>query len=195
MARARPFLGEAQHSRYGKQKDKKGGHKTGQDEAVRPLYFIGAAQGKSFFQAQHTDADAEREAGKAGNGGKVAPGQTKHHAERAAEESESSDHDNHTQYKAQRGRGTGARLEFTAGRGGQERAQYEPDYFRAYVLDFCGAVHTKPARDITQEAGDAEAHIGGIACCGKPQRSEAGDKTGQKDETVVFVHRESPLIK
>ena len=73
MARARPFLGEAQHSRYGKQKDKKGGHKTGQDEAVRPLYFIGAAQGKSFFQAQHTDADAEREAGKAGNGGKVAP--------------------------------------------------------------------------------------------------------------------------
>ena len=44
----------------------------------------------------------------------------------------------------------------------RERAQYEPDYFRAYVLDLCGAVHTKPARDITQEAGDAEAHIGGI---------------------------------
>ena len=29
--------------------------------------------------------------------------------------------------------------------------------------------------------------LAGFACCGKPQRSEAGDKTGQKDETVVFA--------
>jgi hypothetical protein len=49
-------------------------------------------------------------------------------------------------------------------------------------------VHTAGTYDIPEEAGDAEAHIGGVAEDGQQNRCQTNSTAGQNNEPIYFFH-------
>ena len=91
----------------------------------------------------------------------------------AAEEGERADDNERADDEAQRGRRAGAGLELLARHAHEERAEHEADDLRTDVLHLGGAVQAAGARGVAQEAGDTEAHVGGVA----HRRENEGGKT------------------
>ena len=68
---------------------------------------------------------------------------------------------------------------------GAEGAQHEADDLRPDVLHLPGAVEADGARDIPQEAGNAEAHVAGVAVGRQHQGGDADDHAGEQDHAVL----------
>ena len=135
----------------------------GEQEAVQPGLGVGALQGVAALQEEHAGQDAQSEAQQAQQGVEVAAGQTQDHTEGAAQEHQAADHHKEAQHKA--GDGSAAALggELLAAQGHDKAAQHQAHDLGADVLHGGGTVQAQTAGGITQEAGYAEAHVGGVA--------------------------------
>ena len=57
-----------------------------------------------------------------------------------------------------------------------------------------GPMHAHAAGDVAQEAGDAEAHVGGISELHQSHRNEADDQSGEDHQQIFLVfHWISPF--
>ena len=101
--------------------------------------------------------------------------------QRAAQEHQGADHNEHTQYKAQGRGGTAAAFEFLKAKSSDEGAQYNADDLGADVLDHACGVQAQGTGGIPQEARNTEAHVAGVA--GELQKDgyQAEDKARDHD--------------
>ena len=113
---------------------------------------------------------------------------TDHHTQRAAQENQCADHDEHTQDKAQGRGGAAAAFELLKAQSGDEGAQYDADDLGTDVLYYRSGVQAEGAGRITQEAGDTEAHVAGVAQCGQQYGGSAYHQTGGDHQPVYFFH-------
>ena len=65
-------------------------------------------------------------------------------------------------------------------------AQHDADDLGTHVLDFARTVETQGTGNVPLKAGDAEAHVLGVADSGQHQRGNAHHNTGQNDQSVAF---------
>ena len=153
----------------------------GEDHAVQLGLGIGALQGVAPLQEEHTGQDAQHKAQQAQQGVQVAARQTQDHAEGAAQEHQAAHHHEEAQHKS--GDGCAAALggELLLAQGHDEAAQHQADDLRPDVLHGGGTVQAQTAGGIPQEAGDAEAHIGGIAEKDQQRGNDADDQSGDDD--------------
>ena len=153
----------------------------GEQDAVQLGLDVGPLQGVAALQEEHTGQNADGEAQQAQQGVEVAAGQTQDHAERAAEEHQAADHHEEAQHEAGDGGAAALGGELLAAQGHQEAAQHQTYDLRPDILHGGGAVQAKTAGDIPQEAGNAEAHVGGIAEVDQQSGDDADDQTGDDD--------------
>ena len=152
---------------------------------------VGPAQGEALFEEDHARQDADDEARQTDQGVEIAAADADDHAQGAAQEDQGPDHHQHAQEEAQEGGGPALTLELLEAEGRDQRAQDDAHDLRAEVLDRLGSVEAQSAGDIPLKAGDAEAHVFGIAQTGQQEGCRADQQTGQQDEPVLpkpFFH-------
>ena len=194
MLGAGTLLGEFEQSGNRQHQDQQRRHHNGQHAALPLLVLIGPAQGEALFQKHNADADADGKADKAHQGVQVAAAQPQHHPQGAAQEGQRADHHKAAQHKPHGRGGTGPCPELPGGHGHDEGAQHQADDLRAEVLHLGSAVKSAGACNVPQEAGDAEAHVGGVAQQGQGNGRQAHGYTGGNDDDVFFLHRIIPLL-
>ena len=134
------------------------------------------------------DEDADNEADQTNDGVQVAAADTDHHTQRAAQEHQGTDHNEHTQYKAQGRGGTAAAFEFLKAKSSDEGAQYNADDLGADVLDHACGVQAQGTGGIPQEARNTEAHVAGVAQRSQQYGSSTYHQTGRHNQPVYFFH-------
>ncbi len=145
----------------------------------------GAAQGEALLQEDDAHEDAAQEAEEASHGRQVAAAEAQDHPQGAAQEDQGAHHHHKAQQEAHGGRGAGPGPEFLGGQSRAEGAQHETDDLRPDVLHLPGAVEADGARNVPQEAGDAEAHVAGVAVGRQHQGRDADDHAGEQDHAVL----------
>jgi len=76
---------------------------------------------------------------------------------------------------------------------GNQAAEYKADDFRPDILDCGGAMQPERAGNIAQKAGDAKAHVDGIAQHDQ-KRCDQSDRQSGKDDGVLFQHIHTCLL-
>ena len=185
MHGAGAFLGELQQLGRGHQQHQQNDHHAGEHQALTLSDRVGPAQGEALLQKDNAHQNTGDEAQQTGHGGQVAAAQTDDHAQGAAQEHQRADHHEQAQHKAAGGGGPGTAPELPGGHGGKQRAQHDADDLRTDVLHLGGAVQAQSARDVTLEAGDAEAHVLRVSGGGEDQGGYAHHHAGQQDQPVV----------
>ncbi len=79
------------------------------------------------------------------------------------------------------------------GQSHDEGTQHQPDDLRADVLHLGSTVQAHGTGDITLEAGDAKAHVSGVAQLGQHQSRYAHQNAGNDDQPILFFHYKTPL--
>jgi len=144
---------------------------NGVDCAFKALLCIGTLEGEALLESDGTNKDTCDEANQTYDGVEVAAADTDNHAEGAAQEYQSADHNYHTQQEAGNGGRTANGLPFLLAKGHDHGTQSDTGDLRTYILYNCCAVKLYSAGDVSEEAGDAEAHVCGVAqhgqyyCC------------------------------
>ena len=159
-----------------------------QAAALGHMRLIGALEGEALLQARDTDEDTDDEADETDERVEVAAAETEHHTQRAAKERQRADDDERAEHEADRGGRARAGLEFLARNAHDERAEHETDDLRTDILHLRGAVQAAGARNVAQEAGDAEAHIRGVAERRQNERGKTHGGTGNDDAQMYFFH-------
>ena len=191
-------LGEAQLAGEYQQQNQQDHHKAGQHQTLALADRIGPPQGKALPQKDDAHQNTGHKAHQTGHGGQITAAQADDHAQRAAQKDQRADHDEHAQNEAAGGGGTGFGPEFLGADGRQQGAQNDADDLRADVLDLVGAVQSQRAGNVPLKAGDAEAHVPGVAGGGQHQSRDTDHDAGQQDQTVlaepvVFSHPNTPI--
>ncbi|MFR0798992.1 MAG: hypothetical protein ACLSHJ_09810 [Oscillospiraceae bacterium] len=70
----------------------------------------------------------------------------------------------------------------------EERAEHEADDLRTDVLHLGGAVQAAGARGVAQEAGDTEAHVGGVAHRRENEGGKADGHAREDDTPMDLFH-------
>ena len=193
-------LGELQQAGHQEQQPQQDDHDPRQDEALAHPDGVGPAQGEALLQAHHAHQDAGGKADQAGHGGQVTAAQADDHPQGAAQEHQGADHHEHPQHKPAGGGGAGLGPELLGRQGRGRRAHHDADDLRTDVLHIGGAVEPQGAGDVPQEAGDAEAHVPGVAGGGEHQGGDADRHARHQDQPVVtnpvlFSHRYTPYTR
>ena len=178
-------LGEAQQPGARQQQDEKDHHDAGEHQALPGGERPGAAQGEALLQEDDANQDAAQEAQKASNRRQITAAEPQDHPQGAAQEDQGAHHHHKAQQEAHGGGGAGTGTELLRGESGAEGAQHEADDLRPDVLHLPGAVEADGARDIPQEAGNAEAHVAGVAVGRQHQGGDADDHAGEQDHAVL----------
>ncbi|CAN4007616.1 HTH cro/C1-type domain-containing protein, partial [Dysosmobacter welbionis] len=110
---------------------------------------------------------------------------------------QSTDHHEHPQHKPAGGRGPGLCPELPGSQSCRRGPHHDADDLRPDVLHIGGAVEPQGAGDVPQEAGDAEAHVLGVAGGGKDQGGNAHGHARRQDQSVfpkptLFSHKYTP---
>lgn len=95
------------------------------------------------------------------------------------------------------GSGTAPGPEFARHEGHGHGPEHEADDFRPDVLHDGGAMQTETACNVAFEAGDAYAHVGGIAEFLQQNGCNADDRTDEDDaggagKRILAVHEKAP---
>ena len=183
------MLGAGAAARFGEkdeggsrhQQDKHHHLNDGEDHAVQLGLGIGALQGIAPLQEEHTGQNTQRKAQQTQQGVQVAACQTQDHAEGAAQEHQAAHHHEEAQHKP--GDRSAAALggELLLDKRHAEAAQHQTDDLGPDVLYGGGTVQTQTTSGIPQEAGNAEAHVGGIAEKDQQRSNDADDQSGDDD--------------
>lgn len=182
------LLTELEQAGHGDDQDQQAGHHDGQHAALALPNGIGPLQGEAALEELDADEDTQGEAHQAHHGVQVAAADTQDHPQGAAQEGQCADHDEGAQHEACGGGGAGLGPEFLGGHGHDERAQHQTDDLRPDVLHLGCAVHTHRAGDVPQEAGDAEAHVGGVAQMGQHHSGQTDHRAGDDHDPTYFFH-------
>ena len=118
----------------------------------------------------------------------VAAGQAQHHAKGAAQKHKAAEHDEKSQDKAGHGRASSSGEEFPPCQGKKQASQNKPDDFRPYVLDIGGGVESQRPGSVPEEAGNAEAHIHGIAEKHQKGGQDTDEGSGGQDCDFFIFH-------
>ena len=113
------------------------------------------------------------------NGIEVTACNTQDHTEGAAQEHQRADHDKEAKDETCDGGRAAAGLELLT--------EDQADDFGTDVLNNTGCMHANAAGDITQEAGDAEAHVCRVAQLDQQDSSCANDQTGGDHQQIFLV--------
>ena len=157
------FLGECEEAAGDQGENEAADEQDREEQAFHGALFIGSAEAEVVLQEEDADQDAEDEAHQADDRVQVAAADTDDHTQWAAKEDQRADHDRCAERKADEGGAAGLRLEFLADECHDAGAGDDTDDLWAEVLDGRCAVELQGAGDVTQEAGDAEAHVGRVA--------------------------------
>ena len=109
----------------------------------------------------------------------VAAAEAQHHAQRAAQKDQCTDHHNGTQQKTHHRRRTSGRAILFGCHGNQERAADKADDLRAEILNGCSGVQFERACRVADETGHADCHVGRVARHGQKHDQKSDDHTGQ----------------
>ena len=188
------FLREVDKGRGQRQQHQQRRHDGGQHGALGGGQAVGAAQGVALVQEEHAAQDARHEAGQPEQRVAVAARQTQNHAEGAAKEHQAADHDEEAQHEP--GHGSAAALggPLLTHQREDQAAQHQTDDLRPDVLHGGGAVQAHRTGDVPYKAGDAEAHVGGVAQQHQHCRNDADAKARRQRNGKFFfvVHRKIP---
>ena len=186
MHAAGTFFGELEERRSGEPEDEQQHIDDREGGAFGERLLIAAAEREALLEEHNAHENAHDEAHKTDKGVPVTAADTDDHTQRAAEEHQRADHDERAEKEADhRGRAAAA-LEFLRRDRRDERAEQDADDLRTEVLHDLRAVHAERAGRVAQEAGDAEAHVAGVAVRAQNERRNADHKSGDEDQPVVF---------
>ena len=188
MLAAGSLSGEVDEGGSSDKQNQQSHYDSGHYAAFQGAQVIGALHGKALLEEQGADEDADNEADQTNDGVQVAAADTDHHTQRAAQEHQGADHNEHTQYKAQGRGGTAAAFEFLKAKSSDEGTQYNADDLGADVLDHACGVQAQGTGGIPQEARNTEAHVAGVAQRSQQYGSSAYHQTGRHDQPVYFFH-------
>ena len=193
MHRAGPRLAQPEQRGNRQEQNQQAGQQHRQHGALAGAYVIGALQREAPLHKQGADKNTDGKAHKAHQRVAVAAGQPQHHPQGAAQESQSANHHKAAQYKPERRRRAGLGPELSGGHSHDKSAQHQTDNLRPHILHLVCAVHSQGPRDVPQETGDAEAHVGRITKGGQQHRSQSHSAAGQNNEPIYFFHRNASL--
>ena len=159
-----------------------GGHEHAFDLGLGP----GLLEGEALLQEQSAHKNADDEADEAQDGVSVTAAQADDHPQGAAQEHEGAHHHAEAQHEPGDGGGATPHFELLARQGHDHGAQHQTDDLGADVLNNGGPVHPHAAGDVTQEAGDTEAHVHRVAQGNQHHRGDAYHQTGQNDRQVLL---------
>jgi len=182
-------LAELEEGGHGDKEEQQAGHNDGQHAALALAHGVGALQGEAALEELHADEDTGGEARQTHHRVQIAAAHAEHHTEGAAQKRQRTDHHERAQHEAGGGRGAGLGAELLRRHGHDERAQHQPDDLRADVLHLRRAVHTHGSGDVTQEAGDTEAHVGGVAQLRQHHGSQTHHRAGDDHDPTYSFHR------
>ena len=161
-------------------------HDDRQDKALGLFGLVGAAQVEALLQEHGADNGADDEAQKAHEGVEVAAAHTQQHTKGAAQEHQSADHHQGAHGETGGGGGTGLGAEFLADKGHDAGTQDNADDLGTDILHHGCAVQTQGAGNVTLEAGNAEAHVLGVAQSLQKQGGQAHHNARDDYEPVLF---------
>ena len=167
----------------------------GEYAAFRFAQRVASFEGVALIEEEHADQDAAGKAGKTQQRVQIAARKPENHAEWAAQEHQASDHDKHAEHKAGDRRAAAARGKFFFRQRHQEAAEHQTDDLRTDILDRLCRVKPKRTGGVSQEAGDAEAHVFRVSEQHQQRGNHADDETGEHD-VAFFVfegHINSPF--
>ena len=151
------------HLRIEQEQGQQGQHDAGQDKPAHLALALAAAQREALAEEERADAHADDQTGQTEKRVGVPAGEPHDDAPRAAQKDQRADGRHHAQQQADDGRGAAARPVFAAKQGRAQRAQHHAEDLRPQVLDDGRAVQADGPGDVAVEAGDADAHVAGIA--------------------------------
>ena len=177
LAAGAGFTESEQRGAEGKNKDAQGQH--GDHRAAGLGGRVGAPQTEAVLQGKGTGADASHKSYQRYIGVQIARGHTQHHAERAAQEYQGADHDDHAQHKADHRGGTRRRAVFLRGNGNSKGAQDQTNDFRTGILHRRCLMEAHGTRGITDKTGNTKSHVGRVPGKGQDGGDHAAKRTGQ----------------
>ena len=162
----------------------------GSRKAIRPL------KREALVQKIGADKDAAHKAGKADDCVEVAARDAQDHAEGTSKEHEGADHDAEPKHKASDWRRAAAGRELLLCEGKQEASEHKADKLWADILNRLRSVKPEAASGIADKAGDAEAHVGGIAEEHEHRCDDSDDGAASDDRSLLLlqVHNEVSLL-
>ena len=179
---------ELEQRRHGDNKNKQAEHERGEDGAFGNAKGVITPEREAALHELHADEYADGEADKGHKRVKIAAAKADDHTQRAAEERKGSYHYERTQHEAG-SRGTAALCaELALNERHYERAQHKADYFGAHILHLRRAVQAACSGDVPEEAGYAEAHVGGVAERGEQHGGKTYQRTGYDHDPVYLFH-------
>ena len=161
-------------------------HNDRQHEALGLLGLIGTTQVEALLEEDSTHGSADDEAQQAHKGVEVTAAHTQQHTQGAAQEHQSADHHQRAHGKAGGGRGTGLGTELLADECHDAGAQNDTDDLGTDILYHGSAVQAQSANDVTLKAGNAEAHVLGIAQSLQQQSGNTHYHARDDHEPVFF---------
>ena len=194
MHGAGALLRELEQGGNNQEQQEQTGQNHGQSNTLSRGGIISTLQGEALVQADNTDGNAAGEAQQSDPCIQVAAGHTQNHTQGAAQECQSADHDESAHDKADSGSGAGLGTELLGGDSHNECANNQTNDLGTEVLHNSGAMHSGSTCDVTQEAGDAEAHVGRVAQQGQHNGCQADQAAGSNNQPVNFLHRKHPLF-
>ncbi len=153
-----------------------------------------AAKGESLVQQEYTAEDTNCETDKANNCVEVTAADTQSHAQGAAQEHESADHNAKAEDEAEHGRRAAAGLELTLCKSDDESSDNDADDLGTDILDNGSAVQLGCAGDVTDKAGNAETHICRVAKHGQQNCCQTGHAACYQQEHFFLSHSISPFL-
>ena len=163
-------------------------HNHRQHKALGLLGLIGTAQVEALLQEDGAHQCPDNEAQQTHEGVEVAATHTQQHTKRAAQKYQGADHHQRTHGKAGGGSGAGLGPELLTDEGHDAGAQDDADNLGADILHDLGTVQAHGTHDVTLEAGDAEAHVLGIAQ-GLQQQSRRAHHNARDNHQPVFLEK------
>ena len=162
--------------------------------ALQCRHVVSTLEGKALAQKDRADPDAEHKAEQTEERIAVTAAEADDHTQRAAQEHQGADHDEEAEDKTHdRGRAAFG-LELAADQSHHHGTEDNTDNFRTDILDYRRGVHLDTAGNITDKAGDAEAHVAGIAEGGQNNGGRTDHQAGENDQKmrIRFLHRKEP---
>ena len=181
-------LTELEQGRNQQEQQEQAGEDGRQHSALCLGSVVSALQGETGIQEPGADEDTHSEADGGGQSIQITACQTQDHTQGTAQEHQGTDHHQRAQYKADSGGGTGLGPELPGGNA-HDKGTHDQTYdLGTDILHHSSTVHTAGAYDVPKEAGNAEAHVGGVAKGGQQDGCQTDSAAGQNNEPVYFFH-------
>ena len=183
--------------RKGKIETQQAHHEQREEPADGGILLDAGAQRISALEEQRAAGYAADKTGKTEKRVAVTACQTMNGTPRAAEKNQRADGGHHAENETDDGSGTAPGPEFARHEGHGHGPEHEADDFRPDVLHDGGAMQTETACNVALEAGDAYAHVGGIAEFLQQNGCNADDRTDEDDaggagKRILAVHEKAP---